>query len=344
MTNSTNLERISGGSVIKQGDTSSVFSYALLDSNRRPIPTLDGLEATIKLKNFTDDVYEFKKTVNDGVVTFNLTKILPEGRYHIEITSGDYVFPSDEESIFLTVTKSFENYVTENVAILQKLEVAKLIADEISKVEITSEQLASAIADYLSNHPIPSYDDSEIRRKIDSIELKSGPQGLQGEKGDTGEKGEDGSPGSDGLSAYQIAVEKGFVGSEDDWLASLKGDQGPQGPIGPAGKDADSLDLENYVTKSDLAVAIANRKEYQCAYLSIEEMKAQGFVVANGTLSNVNFKTPFSKRPYVNILLDIQDVSVRVSYINNVTATGFQCATNYGASLKGVWYEGWVLD
>lgn len=36
-----------------------------------------------------------------------------------------------------------------------------------------------------------------------------------------GEKGETGTSGSDGLSAYQIAVNKGFEGTESEWLASF---------------------------------------------------------------------------------------------------------------------------
>lgn len=32
--------------------------------------------------------------------------------------------------------------------------------------------------------------------------------------------------GSDGKSAYQIAVDHGFVGTEEEWLASLKGADG----------------------------------------------------------------------------------------------------------------------
>ena len=45
-----------------------------------------------------------------------------------------------------------------------------------------------------------------------------------------------------GYSAYEIAVQNGFVGTEAEWLASLKGDtgatgaQGPQGPTGPQGE------------------------------------------------------------------------------------------------------------
>ena len=36
--------------------------------------------------------------------------------------------------------------------------------------------------------------------------------------------------GADGKSAYQIAVEHGFSGTETEWLASLKGPIGETGP------------------------------------------------------------------------------------------------------------------
>ena len=35
--------------------------------------------------------------------------------------------------------------------------------------------------------------------------------------------------GEDGKSAYQIAVENGFIGTEAEWLESLKGDTGAAG-------------------------------------------------------------------------------------------------------------------
>ena len=78
----------------------------------------------------------------------------------------------------------------------------------------------------------------------------AGPQGEPGPKGETGsvgprgEQGPEGPRGQDGDSGYTVALRNGFVGSETQWLASLKGpkgDQGvpgatgPQGPVGPAG-------------------------------------------------------------------------------------------------------------
>lgn len=47
--------------------------------------------------------------------------------------------------------------------------------------------------------------------------------GPQGEKGDPGD------------SAYQVALTNGFEGSEEEWLASLKGPKGDTGATGPKG-------------------------------------------------------------------------------------------------------------
>lgn len=51
--------------------------------------------------------------------------------------------------------------------------------------------------------------------------------------------GSGGGTGIDGKSAYEIAVEHGFVGDEKTWLETLKGAQGPVGPQGPKGEKGD---------------------------------------------------------------------------------------------------------
>lgn len=54
--------------------------------------------------------------------------------------------------------------------------------------------------------------------------------------------GPSGLDGVDGLSAYEIALIHGFVGTEEEWLASLVGEQGE---IGPNGLSAYQIALEN---------------------------------------------------------------------------------------------------
>ena len=81
-----------------------------------------------------------------------------------------------------------------------------------------------------------------------------GPQGIQGErgakgdkgdKGDTGAQGSRGDKGADGKSAYQIAVDNGYVGAESAWVASLKGDKGDTGAQGIQGKQGPKGDKGN---------------------------------------------------------------------------------------------------
>ena len=53
-----------------------------------------------------------------------------------------------------------------------------------------------------------------VNELVENIELTPGPAGESG---------------ADGKSAYQSAVEKGFEGTEEEWLESLKGEKGEDG-------------------------------------------------------------------------------------------------------------------
>ena len=83
----------------------------------------------------------------------------------------------------------------------------------------------------------------------DGVDGKDGTDGLPGKDGVDGEPGAN---GTDGKSAYIIAVEHGFTGTETEWLASLKGADGKDGADGQPGKDAPEVDLSNYATKDQL--------------------------------------------------------------------------------------------
>ena len=71
------------------------------------------------------------------------------------------------------------------------------------------------------------------------IAVEQGYQGSesdwQGDKGNTGAKGNPGQDGADGKSAYAIAVEHGYEDSEEKWLLSLKGEKGDTGERGEKG-------------------------------------------------------------------------------------------------------------
>lgn len=88
-----------------------------------------------------------------------------------------------------------------------------------------------------------------------------GPKGDQGAPGDTGKQGAQGVPGDKGdpgKSAYQIWVEAGNWGTQDDYFKSLKGPKGDPGNDGAPGKtpvrgvdywtDADIDAMHKYIT------------------------------------------------------------------------------------------------
>ncbi len=84
-----------------------------------------------------------------------------------------------------------------------------------------------------NDHSIHSHDNKNILDKIS--ESETGTLMFDGEEFTDGK---DGLPGTNGKSAYEVAVDNGFVGTEEEWLESLKGDM-------------QNIDLSNYVQKLD---------------------------------------------------------------------------------------------
>ena len=85
-----------------------------------------------------------------------------------------------------------------------------------------------------------------------------------------GKKGNEGLQGPEGKSAYQVAINSGFVGSESEWLASLKGEPGEpgkQGLQGEPGKSAYQVAVDGgYVgSESDWLKSLKGDSAYQVA-------------------------------------------------------------------------------
>lgn len=65
----------------------------------------------------------------------------------------------------------------------------------------------------------------------------AGANGQDGQNGVNGTNGADGADGANGKSAYEIAVENGYSGTQAAWLASLKGADGADGANGADGQN-----------------------------------------------------------------------------------------------------------
>jgi hypothetical protein len=91
------------------------------------------------------------------------------------------------------------------------------------------------------------------REWLASFKGERGPEGAAGAAGRDGVNGQPGGPGpagkdgADGESAYAIAVRKGFLGTEEEWIDSLRiegrdGRDGREGKEGAPGRDALALE------------------------------------------------------------------------------------------------------
>lgn len=85
---------------------------------------------------------------------------------------------------------------------------------------------------------------------------EQGIQGIQGIQGVRGEKGLgiDGTNGVNGRSAYQVALDMGFTGNENEWLLSLVGPEGPQGDNG----DSSGSGIESVTDDGNIVVVVDN--------------------------------------------------------------------------------------
>ena len=135
--NTTNLARIDGGDLIKQGDLSSTFGFELLDENYRVMTSFEGQDAVITL---TKGQGRWKTTapVTSHSVNFNLDSILPSGKYRVKISVGGYIFPSDRDT-YIEIEDSDREFVTEEVHALKELDIAEEVKKQLSETQVSLE-------------------------------------------------------------------------------------------------------------------------------------------------------------------------------------------------------------
>lgn len=110
----------------------------------------------------------------------------------------------------------------------------------------------------------------------------------------------------------------------------------------PKGADADTSVIQSLQSTVQGVQAelksVDKYSEYEERYVAFSPSD----LPANTTLKQINFARTFSTIPFIQITLDIKDTTPRIAYYANVTTTGFQIGSNYGAAVKGVWYKAYV--
>ena len=160
----------------------------------------------------------------------------------------------------------------------------------------------------------------------------------------TGGSGGTGGTGGTGTPGRAATIEVGTVVSGNTASVTNVGTSNAAvfNFVLPKGADADTSviqSLQSDVQGVQKALQSVDKySEYEERYVAFSASD----LPPNNALKQINFQRTFSTIPFVQITLDIQDTVVRVPYYANVTKTGFQIGSNYGAAVKGVWYKAYV--
>ena len=167
----------------------------------QPLVPNKGDQITVNLVS-SSRRYDMRKIyVEDNIVHYECNEYLDLGTYSIELR------------LIQVDGKKYRSYQRNKIQIVATNEEADI--KDGNEFDVDAYEISSAVILYAKGDKGDQGD--------------RGPTGPRGPVGPAGPRGFRGEDGQDGLSAYQIAVEQGFVGTEEEWLLSLKGDKGEDG-------------------------------------------------------------------------------------------------------------------
>lgn len=156
------------------------------------------------LNEIPNAVKDAKQAVKDSKEVLQNPPKIVDGNWYI------YDYAKD------TYQDSGINAVGDAFVIVKTYPSIQAMQDDYNNPEVTIGQFVM-----IDTGDVENEEDSRLYLKGDTewkfISDLSGAQGIQG------------------LSAYQVAVQHGFEGTEDEWLISLKGEKGETGPKGDKG-------------------------------------------------------------------------------------------------------------
>lgn len=182
----------------KARDNSRNYEFMLFDDDRQNIVT-EKDDITIKVGNRTGLLFDAKPEVENGMITLSAEAFenLPADEYRLEFwmyrNDRLYIYPDDKQ-ITLRLSSTLNDVAGE---------VVNTIAIEQLRKEI-AEAGGTSVAGPKGDKGDP------------------GSAGRDGVDGSQGPKGDQGKKGADGKSAYQIWLDLGNTGSEQDFIESLK--------------------------------------------------------------------------------------------------------------------------
>ena len=301
---------------IYQGDT-YLFKVALTSETGEPLQT-DGLSFALAVKFPDGATITPELTVDGNIVSLLFPSALTAAITH---TTAEYDLRAISGQYVKTYLRG-QLHITPSIT-----PVTAGAGGEIHEEAVSVAVSEAAIIRAAGNQSPTAYDDSEIKQRLTELENRQ-----------------------DRDTVYDDSDLKRR-------LAALEGRQDTVYDDSDIKQRLDALensqDRDTIYDDSELKrrlTALENRpapkaespySEIQEGYIARENF---GFIPENNTPATVSFPKPFSRRPdFFEACLDIRSNSARLQYIQNVTASGFDLATNYSPELKGVWYRAAIL-
>ena len=325
---------------IYQGDT-YLFKVALTSETGEPLQT-DGLSFALAVKFPDGATITPELTVDGNIVSLLFPSALTAAITH---TTAEYDLRAISGQYVKTYLRG-QLHITPSIT-----PVTAGAGGEIHEEAVSVAVSEAAIIRAAGNQSPTAYDDSEIKQRLTELENRQDRDTVY-----------DDSDIKQRLDALENRQDRDTVYDDSDIKQRLtelenRQDRDTVYDDSEIKQRLDALenrqDRDTIYDDSDLQrrlTALENRpapkaespySEIQEGYIARENF---GFVPENNTPATVSFPKPFSRRPDIfEACLDIKSNSARLQYIQNVTASGFDLATNYSPELKGVWYRAAIL-
>ena len=325
---------------IYQGDT-YLFKVALTSETGEPLQT-DGLSFALAVKFPDGATITPELTVDGNIVSLLFPSALTAAITH---TTAEYDLRAISGQYVKTYLRG-QLHITPSIT-----PVTAGDGGEIHEETVSVAVSEAAIIRAAGNQSQTAYDDSDITRRLAALEGRQDKDTVY-----------DDSDLKRRLAALESRQDQDTVFDDSDLkrrIAALEGHQDRDTIYDDSDLKRRVADLESRQDQDTVyddselkrrLTALENRpapkaespySEIQEGYIARENF---GFVPENNTPATVSFPKPFSRRPdFFEACLDIRSNSARLQYIQNVTASGFDLATNYSPELKGVWYRAAIL-
>ena len=325
---------------IYQGDT-YLFKVALTSETGEPLQT-DGLSFALAVKFPDGTTITPELTVDGNIVSLMFPSALTAAithttaEYDLRAISGQYVKTYLRGQLHITpsitpVTAGEGGEIREEAVSVTVSEAAIIRTDgnqsQTAYDDSDIKQRLTALESRQDRDTV--YDDSDIKQRLTTLESRQDSDTIY-----------DDSDIKQRLTTLESRQDSDTVYDDSDIKQRLTTLESRQ--------DSDTVyddsELKRRLTALESRPAPKAESPYsemQEGYIARENF---GFIPENNTPATVSFPKPFSRRPdFFEACLDIRSNSARLQYIQNVTASGFDLATNYSPELKGVWYRAAIL-